>query len=680
MSAKKTSTGKVTATKKTPVKKAPPKKKAVAKKQVKNDSIPLMSSESVASTRSRRNASSTITRTDRYRNIDEGLIPFKFSAGANYKSKSDLDVRDAVELCQKAYYNFATFRNTIDLMTEFSVNSIYFKGGSKKSRSFFEAFFKKINLWSFQDKFFREYYRSGNVFLYRFDAKLKSKDLRKISQTFGFSSSAASVSIPSKYIILNPADVRLTGTASFASGSYTKVVTDYELQRLKNPQTDEEKEVAKTLSPKVKEQLKGGSKVILIPLKQEKTVAIFYKKQDYEPFAVPMGYPVLEDLNAKAELKKMDMAIARTMQQAILLITMGAPPEEGGVDQKNLEAMQTLFANESIGRVLISDYTTEANFVLPNIGNLLDPKKYEVLDRDIRIGLNNILMGENEKFANSSIKTKIFIERLKQARETFVNEFLMPEIKRISKEIGLKNYPTPFFDDIDLRDSLEFARIYTRLIELGILTPEEGMEAIELGRLPDEESSVEHQAEYKKLKDKGYYEPMMGGPDTQKKLTKLKSDEAVKLKQVPQPTSLPSAKPQGKENGRPPGTGRPKTRNSVGPIRTSTPIKAEESYSFEGVKDNMLLAQELKAEVEKELRKKHKIKRLNKEQKNVAEQISELIIANEEPEDWKGHVDIYTVKPIDQNKQRVNAIHEVASEHQVDFYLASLLYASRKRD
>ena len=94
----------------------------------------------------------------------------------------------------------------------------------------------------------------------------------------------------------------------------------------------------------------------------------------------------------------------------------------------------------------------------------------------------------------------------------------------------------------------------------------------------------------------------------------------------------------------------------------------------------MLLAQELKTEVEKELRKKHKIKRLNKEQKKVAEQISELIIANEESEDWKNNIKAYTEKPVDQNKQRVNQIHEVASEHQVDFYLASLLYASIKKD
>ena len=77
----------------------------------------------------RRNAASTIARTDRYKNIDDGLIPFRYSTGV--KANSNMNIRDAVILCQKCYYNFAIFRNTIDLMTEFSCSNIYFKGGSQ---------------------------------------------------------------------------------------------------------------------------------------------------------------------------------------------------------------------------------------------------------------------------------------------------------------------------------------------------------------------------------------------------------------------------------------------------------------------------------------------------------------------------------------------------------------------
>ena len=398
------------------------KKTATAKGSVspKEAAEPLMVSTAAesASTRSRRNASSTIVRSDRFRNIEDGMVPFKYSTGGVGGNTSAIDVRDTVKLCQKAYYNFSIFRSTIDMMTEFSVNNIYFRGGSKKSRKFLEALFKKINLKSFMDKFFREYYRSGNVFIYRFASSLKEEDLKKITQTFGAKGllDEDSGTLPSRYMILNPADIKLTGSLSFSTGRYSKLVSDYELQRLRNPESEEDLEVLNNLPEQTRKALDSRATQVMIPLDPDKIAGVFYKKQDYEPFAVPMGYPVLEDINAKYEMKKIDMAIARTMQQAILLVTMGTDPDKGGVNQKNLAAMQTLFTNESVGRVLIADYTTKAEFVVPRIADLLTPSKYEIFDRDIRMGLNNILFGEGEKFADTSVKVKIFIEDIRYCR------------------------------------------------------------------------------------------------------------------------------------------------------------------------------------------------------------------------------------------------------------------------
>ena len=648
--------------------KTPAKKTPKAKKKEPAGATPLMASTAAASssrvTRSRRNAASSIERTDRFKNIEDGMVPFKYSSGT--PGRSNIDVRDAVILCQKAYYNFAVFRNTVDLMTEFSVNNICFKGGSKKSRAFFNALFKKINLWGFQDKFFREYFRSGNVFVFRFDGKLKKADMNKLVKAFGFTKAqaASSAVIPMRYIILNPADIRLSGSLSFVQGQYKKMVSNYELARLKDPQTDEEKELVKSLPKDVIKIINSPRATnVLLPLDADKINAVFYKKQDYEPFAVPMGYPVLEDINAKYEMKKIDMAIARTMQQAILLVTMGSKPEEGGINQKNLEAMQNLFANESVGRVLIADYTTEAQFVVPNIGTLLDPKKYTILDQDIRIGLNNVLIGENEKFSNTSIKVKVFIERLKQARETFINDFLYPEIKRISKELGFKSFPMPSFDDIDLRDSLQYARVYTRLVELGVLTPEEGIQAIERGRLPSGEEAIESQEEFRDMRDKGLYEPILGGPFTQKKMADKQMSNQQKI---------------AKENGRPEGANAPQETKNVSPIGEGEQSKAIVNFSLEKVKNNLIMAQKLQSEVEKSLREKHSIKRLSKKQKTVAENISELIICNESPDEWNDSIAKYVDMPIDQNQDRVKQVAQLSYEHGIDNYLASILYASKK--
>ena len=592
----------------------------------------------------RRNISSTINRTDKYKNIEDGLIPFRYSSGI--KNSSNMDIRDAVILCQKAYYNFAIFRNTIDLMTEFSSSNIYFQGGSQKSRDFFDALFKKINIWDLQDKFFREYYRSGNVFLYRFDTLVKSEDVNKITQTFGLLSKASAINLPARYIILNPADIQIGGGINFSLGRYYKVLSDYELERLKAPKTDEDLEVLKSLPPETQKMIKQKTLGILnIPLERERLAAVFYKKQDYEPFAVPMGFPVLDDINWKSEMKKMDMSITRTMQQAILLVTMGAEPDKGGVNQKNLEAMQKLFENQSIGRVLIADYTTKAEFVIPDIGSILGPAKYEVVDRDIQIGLNNILIG-SEKFANTSIKVQVFIERLKQARQAFINEFLIPEIRRISKDLGFKNFPHPNFEDIDLKDDIQYSRVYSRLIELGILTPEEGIRAIETGRLPDAEESAESQIKFKNLKDKGLYQPIIGGAKTQ-------------------------------EAGRPSGTtGIPQQTKDVKPIGKGKQSKAE-SFSLSKIKSNLISAQKLEEEICSSLRKKHNLKKMSNEQKDIADQISKIIISNENPENWIESVAKYIEKPYDTNKNMVSNVLDISDEHQVDAYLASILYHSK---
>ena len=288
--------------------KSSPKKPVKKTRAKKNLSSPLMvsnASTAKASTQTRSNKSASIERTNRFKNIDDGLIPFNYSTGGAYgKGGTNLDVKDAVILCQKAYYNVAIFRNTIDLMTELSMSEIFLTGGSKKSRDFFEAFFKKINLHCLQDKFFREYYRSGNVFLYKFEKNITKGEAKRMTQTFAAVNDV--ISLPIKYVILNPADVQLGGSVSFADGQYYKVLSPYEVQRLKNPQTDSDYELLETLPPNVRQQLKKGnfSHFITIPLESEKIPAVFYKRQDYEPFAVPMGYPVLEDINWKMEMKK----------------------------------------------------------------------------------------------------------------------------------------------------------------------------------------------------------------------------------------------------------------------------------------------------------------------------------------------------------------------------------------
>lgn len=604
--------------------------------------------------RTRRNIAGDIERTDRFYNIDYGLVPFKYSN--NIQNKSSLNIRDAVILCQKAYYNFSSFRNVIDLMTEFSSSKIYFTGGNKKARDFLEALFVKINIDNFVDKFFREYYRSGNVFIYRFDYKVNPEDVAKITQVFGSESTSAAVKLelPSKYMILNPADIQYGGNISFVGGNYYKILTDYELQRLRNPTTDEDREVLKSLNENNKLNLQkktfsGAGAFITIPLDTQQVSAVFYKKQDYEPFSVPMGFPVLEDINWKQEMKKMDMALTRTTQQAVLLITMGSELKSGAlnINQKNIEAMQALFQNQSVGKVLVSDFTTKAQFIIPDIASVLDPKKYEVVNTDIQQGLNNILIGD-EKFSSSSIKSNIFFQRLQQGRQAFLNDFMIPEIKRLCKNLGFKNFPTPHFQEIDIQDSSVWNRVSAQLVQLGVLTAEEGLQAIETGRLPDPEESLESQRKFKAFKDEGLYAPVATG------------GAAGAL-----------------NTGRPQGSSSPQSSKKISPNGGSKKTPAIASYSMKAISQTFKEYEILSAKVEEFLKNKHEKKSLTKEQKSISEQIAKNIIINEEKRNWDYSIKAYSEGEKRDDPEKMLKLLELAEEHSVDIFSAALLNLSQ---
>lgn len=616
--------------------------------------IPLMASASTstdAPISARRNIAGNIERTDRFHNIDYGLVPFKYSN--TISNKSSLNVRDAVILCQKAYYNFSSFRNVIDLMTEFSCSPIYFTGGNKKSRDFLTALFKKINIDNFIDKFFREYYRSGNVFIYRFDYKVTQEDVNKITQVFGSEALAASqLQLPSMYMVLNPADIQYGGNISFVGTNYYKILTDYELERLRNPTTDEDKEVLKSLSEDNKLRLKrktlsGAGAFITIPLNTEKVSAVFYKKQDYEPFSIPMGFPVLEDINWKQEMKKMDMALTRTTQQAVLLITMGSELKSGAlnINQKNIEAMQTLFQNQSVGKVLVSDFTTKAEFIIPDIANILDPRKYEVVNTDIQQGLNNILIGD-EKFSATSIKVNIFMQRLEQGRQAFINNFLVPEVKRLCKSLGFKNFPMPHFEEIDIRDDSVWQRVVAQLMQLGVLTAEEGMQAISNGRLPTPEESMESQRRYKDLRDEGLYVPLAGNA-------------------------------AGGATGRPPGTSTPQSTKTVSPPGSNKKAPAIANYSVANISKAFKEYENLTNDVAEALKKKHKKKSLNKEQQEVAEALAKAIFMNEEKTNWNSSIKAYLAGNTKSNTERINELTKIVEEHSIDLFSAAILNYSQ---
>ena len=567
----------------------------------------------------------------RYSLLSQGLLPYEYT-------KDGVDIRDAIMLCQKAYANVAIVRNTIDIATEFANTDVYLEGGTERSREFFTKWFEKIKLWKLKDQYFREYYRSGNIFLYRIDGKFNAEDFKLLS---GLSENGIKNNkVPLRYILINPYEVVAKISSSFAEAVYEKVLSEYELERLKNPKDDADIELLNGFDPEIQKQIKDkqyfrdGLKMKLDP---KYLLYSFYKKQDYEPFAVPFAYPVLEDVNAKIELKRIDQAISRTVENVLLLITMGAEPDKGGINPANMNAMQTLFLSETVGRVLISDYTTKADFIIPDLKKVVGKEKYEILNEDIKEGLMNVMLG-NEKYNGQTAKVSFFMERLKEARNTFINDVLQPEIIRISKDLGFRAYPTVKFTEIDLRDQVQYMRTISRLMEVGILTPEQGIDSINNGKLPNSVDLSSAQSKFVGDREKGYYNPIVGG---------------VPMIQGANPT--PTSAPKESGAGRPVGAkaSRKDIQSTIYEVEAF--IKAAEDFTA----------------------KKFKVNSLNEQQKENVIQLCKKVIASNSRENWVLSIQ----KCIDnfeeiENLQPMQSVTDTADEFLLDEYSAAILHHS----
>ena len=305
-------------------------------------------------------------------------------------------------------------------------------------------------------------------------------------------------------------------------------------------------------------------------------------------------------------------------------------------------------------------------------------------------------MLQGEKFANKQTALQLFIEKINYGRRLFINEFLSKVIEKVSKELGFKNYPEAYFEEVAIRDVTERNRIIARLAELGQLTPKETFEALDDGRLPLPDESLNNQEEFKSYRDKGYYQPLVGGPKAQMDLLKEKNKSAIQLQdsrhvhedkqkskdrkfnadnpKSPAPQIILKSPTQlAKPEGRPKGATRQQSTKKIKPLGASLISGAK-------VIQNTILFDKLQHQIINQVLEKYKIKSLKSEQMQLVEELANVIARNENPNNWEQSIASYIENPKDKNIERIEEIEELAAYHQIDPNLAAILYASIQKE
>jgi hypothetical protein len=335
--------------------------------------------------------------------------------------------------------------------------------------------------------------------------------------------------------------------------------------------------------------------------------------------------------------------------------------------------------NEGLSRTLITDYQVKGDWLIPDFSKILGAEKYVELDKDITQALNASIFDSGEKFANASVKIQIFIERLKEARNAYLNNFLQNEIIRVCQSINAKNYPTAEFEELNFRDELQYAKVAVQMAQLGLLTAEECFEAIDTGKYPELEVSLKNQQEYKVHRDDGLYQPLIGGSTTiqskQLDIQSKQADNQMKIAQmgVSKPGMANAPKPK-QSVGRPSGSAGPRAATVPKPIGSKAAL---EGFGISLIEENTRGASELQNAVESELKKKFGLETLDQTQVSVAKTIVSSIISNEDRANWTSSAIKYTKKPKEISEAAQREIDDIQIAYNVDGYLAAILRLSR---
>jgi len=247
------------------------------------------------------------------------------------------------------------------------------------------------------------------------------------------------------------------------------------------------------------------------------------------------------------------------------------------------------------------------------------------------------------------------LERLEESRNAFIHDFLQPQVKMICQNLGFRKYPTVKFEQTDIKDEVQLQRVATRLMELGVITPEQGMDVLEKGSYPKPEEMESAQQKYIEQRKEGMYNPIVGGVP----MIAPETGDEEEVQQVK------------REVGRPVGTsGIPQEKQS----------SAKELFSRKNLQQIIYATEELRTEGYKQMRKKLSKTKLKKAEKSMIDELCESVVLASSESDWSEKLTNCINDPdcIEQ-LNAMNEIQNLSLDHDLDLYSAALLYHSNRR-
>jgi hypothetical protein len=387
---------------------------------------------------------------------------------------------------EEIYQKVGLVKNVIDLMGDFASQGIRLVHRNKRIERFYRRWFKKINGKDRSERFLNNLYKSGNIVIDRRTAKISLKVTDKLYQSLGQSADVVSElplpqvekrEIPWKYTFIDPifVDVTAGSLASFVDEKRYELILPASLRKTINaPKTDAEKAIVDQLPAAIIEAAKAKKGY---PLDPNKTLVFHYKKDDWQAWAYPMIYAIMDDITVIEKLKLADMAALDGAISNIRIFKLGNLEHKIAPTKAATSKLASILGNNVGGGTMDLIWGPDIELLESNtnVHNFLGEGKYIPHLNAVYAGLGipPTLTGTfgAAGTTNNFISLKTLTQRLQYGRDVLV-DFWEHEIALVQKAMGFK-YPAKVeFDRMDLSNEDSEKALLIQLADRNIISDE----------------------------------------------------------------------------------------------------------------------------------------------------------------------------------------------------------------
>jgi hypothetical protein len=398
------------------------------------------------------------------------------------------DLKLIIRRSEDIYQKVGLVKNVIDLMGDFAAQGVRIVHRNKRIERFYKQWFKKIRGKDRSERFLNNLYKTGNVVVSKQTAKLSLRVSDKLYQAIASPDiqvqdldiiRTEKREIPWIYTFIDPVLVEV------AAGSLSSFVNDsqkrYELSLPANlrrtivtPKTESEKAVVSQLPLVIIEAAKNKTRY---PLDPEKTSVFHYKKDDWQTWAYPMVYAIMDDITVLEKLKLADMAALDGAISNIRIFKLGSLEHKIAPTKAATAKLASILGNNVGGGTMDIVWGPDLELIesKTTVHNFLGESKYIPHLNSVYAGLGipPTLTGTfgASGTTNNFISLKTLTQRLQYGRDVLVT-FWEKEIEQVQKAMGFKYAAKIEFDRMDLSNEDTEKALLIQLADRNIVSDE----------------------------------------------------------------------------------------------------------------------------------------------------------------------------------------------------------------